>query len=87
MGEWPDYTVSTVRVLDGSDGSLLWSFDSPHSSMMSSVSVVSEIHGQDALFFLTIGMFEEDWGGVRKKRAHPLKRDIKGEDRLEFLFF
>ena len=56
IGAWPDYNVSTVRVLDGSDGSLLWTFNSTHSGMMSTVSIISDTHGRDALLFVALGV-------------------------------
>ena len=74
-GAWPEYNVSTVRVLDGSDGSLLWTFNSAHSGMMSSISVVSETHGRDALVFLTVGAMKDEEDGSRDRRSRPLEEE------------
>ena len=59
FGEWNDYDNSTLRVLDGNSGAELWSFDSAHTGMMSSLSIASKT-GSDAMLFITIGTLDSD---------------------------
>ena len=56
-GEYPLYNTSTVRVLNGANGSLLWESNFTHSgvSISSAVSVVAKTHGQDAFIFIVVG--------------------------------
>ena len=55
LGVWHEYNVSTLRLLDGSNGAEIWTFDSAHAGMMSSVSISSQSPGSDAMLFVTIG--------------------------------
>ena len=58
LGEWNQYNSSTIRLLDGRNGTEIWSFDSAHSGMMSSISVASSSSGSDAMLFMTIGTLD-----------------------------
>ncbi len=97
FGEWNDYNVSTLRVLDGSNGEELWSFDSAHTGMMSSLSIASKSAGSDAMLFLTIGTLDSDstqsdtdsskWQRDRRHEhnqvnANPGQEGVEGEAEL-----
>ena len=60
FGEWNDYKNSSLRVLDGRNGAELWSFDSAHTGMMSSLSIASKSAGSDAMLFMTIGTLDSN---------------------------
>lgn len=80
IGAWPEYNRSTIRILDGTDGSLLWTFNSTQSGMMSAVSVVSQTHGRDALLFLAVGVVGEDTEGRDKRsESHPLDEGVRDQ--------
>ena len=82
MGAWPHYNTSTIRVLDGSNGSLLWTHNSAHSGMMSSVSLVSETRGRDALIFVSVGVLDgdADVGRVKRSRHTTPEEEVRGQD-------
>ena len=69
-----------IRVLDGADGSLLWTFNSTHNGMMSAVSVLAKTHGRDALAFLAIGIPSGD-----TPREEPIrdKREVGPREWVE----
>ena len=90
FGEWNEYNVSTLRVLDGSNGAELWSFDSAHTGMMSSLSIASKSAGSDAMLFMTIGTLDSDstqsdiesskWQRVRRHEHNQINADIGNSD-------
>ena len=87
-GEWNEYNVSTLRLLDGRNGAELWSFDSAHTGMMSSLSIASKSTGSDAMLFMTIGKLDSGsdqsdtdsnkWQRVRRHEHNPANADIGG---------
>ena len=86
FGEWNEYNVSTLRVLDGRNGAELWSFDSAHTGMMSSLSIASKSAGSDAMLFMTIGTLDSDstqsdtdpskWQRVRRHEHNQISADV-----------
>ena len=60
FGEWNEYNFSTLRLLDGRNGAELWSFDSAHTGMTSSLSIASKSAGSDAMLFMTIGTLDSN---------------------------
>jgi hypothetical protein len=60
--------MSAIRILDGSNGSLLWTFNSTHHGMMSAITVLTKTHGRDALVFLAIGIPPGDEGAPTRER-------------------
>lgn len=59
-GEWPKYTVSSIKVLDGRNGEELWNFDSAHDSMSSGLSIAATNPGFDAMIFLEVGKLDSN---------------------------
>ena len=84
FGEWDKYNVSTWRVLDGSNGAELWSFDSAHASMMSGLSIASKSPGSDAMLFITIGTLSDTdsskWQRVRRHEHNQINANIGNPD-------
>lgn len=75
LGEWDHYNSSSIRLLDGRNGAEIWSFDSAHTGMMSTISIASESPGSDAMLFMTIGTTDSNTdpsyaGGERRVRRH-----------------
>ncbi len=50
-----EYNYSYVAILDGRDGSQLWTLNSTHTGLMSSLSLQAHAHGEDAVVFFAIG--------------------------------
>lgn len=82
-GEWSEYNVSTLRLLDGRNGAELWSFDSAHTGMMSSLSIASKSPGSDAMLYMSIGTLDSNsdtdsskWQRVRRHEHNPINADV-----------
>ena len=54
-GVWNKYNHSTIAILDGQNGDVLWSFDSVKTGMMSSLSLAALTPGADIALFITMG--------------------------------
>lgn len=64
----------------------LWSFDSAHTGMTSSISIASRSSGSDAMLFVTIGAVDSDsdqsdtdsrkWQRVRRHEHNPISADV-----------
>ena len=57
---------SSLFVLDGRDGRVLWSHNSSSAGMMSTISLKAHTHGRDALIFYTVNNRGEDTIGQRE---------------------
>ena len=55
LGEWAEgYLRSSLFVLDGSNGAVVWSFNTSNMGMMSTISYMSRTYGRDAMIFYTV---------------------------------
>ena len=90
FGEWNKYNISTLRVLDGRNGEELWSFDSAHTGMMSTLSIASKFRGSDAMLFMTVGTLDSDstqsdtdsskWQRVRRHEHNQKNANVGNPD-------
>jgi len=71
VGAWDThYTASNIHILDGGTGATLWSHHSDHSVMNSGVTVASNTHGGDAVFFYSVNKFSGN-GRMRRDNNKP----------------